>query len=326
MQPLKSLVKYKSYPIYQGMCGTIPVRTKNMFFGVEVELEGVPEWTRPPTWKAMEDHSLKINGQEFASIPLKLQYLEMELSRLFNGVGKPLITSRCSIHVHMNVRDLTWEEVFKLILIYLFFEKSLFKYSGDRFSNNFCVPLFECPSVVSQLNPKNTGVEWYKYLALNILPIWGKHGESNCLGTIEFRHMAGTTDVRKIVDWCNLLAGIKLAAKRFPLDELIAHLRTMNTTSGYYWFAKEVFKDWSKLVTGQETFKEDVESCILRTKFSFRKLLNYKEALVEKKDISITTHYTNKSIGEEYLNSFDLAQYVTAPPSYITTSTIVDEL
>lgn len=270
LETISKLYKYKPIRPYKGLLGSIPVKHKDVFVGVEVELEGVDSPVFSNTCiEAHTDHSLKVAGVEFVTIPVQLKYLEVELQRLFSNFKKkpPLISSRCSTHVHVNVRDMTTEQIINMVLLYMVFERSLFRISGDRHLSNFCVPLYSSHSMVESLF-KNRNVynywKWYKYSALNISPIWG--GESSTIGTVEFRHMHGSTDVEEIVNWCNIITSLKRAAQDFEQEEIIAHIRTMNTTSGYYWLAKEVFGRSSKRITRLPTFKEDTEDCITNLK------------------------------------------------------------
>ena len=269
---LSDLFTYKPIPRITSISGNYPMSNKSIIFGVEIELEEVKFKTEPvpKTWKITEDNSLKIQGYEFVSAPLKQQYLETELRRLFQGIeAKP--TGRCSVHVHLNARDFTPEELMKFLLLYLVFEKGLFNYSGNRWDNNYCIPLFEAVQQTEEAIycVKNGGLPssiWSKYFALNLCPIWGADG-SQKQGTIEFRHMQGNMEIEYILDWVNLISRLKMAAKKMDKDELLSHIRTMNTSSGYYWLAKEVFGKWSTLITSQPTFKQDVESCISRVKY-----------------------------------------------------------
>jgi len=109
---------------------------------------------------------------------------------------------------------------------------------------------------------------WFKYFALNISPLWGGEDQNNKgrIGTIEFRHMEGTTNVERIITWINLIVSLKLAAKKLDLIELKENIRVMNTTSAYYWLAEQVFNRWGSVITTQKTFQSDVETCITRLK------------------------------------------------------------
>lgn len=271
---LSSFYEYKRLSRYEGLHGVIPIRAPTTYVGVELELEKVSLKNNPPSsFTMVNDGSLKLSGKEFVTVPIRFCYLEQELNRLFSSIGKPLISSRCSVHIHLNVRDFTQQELYRFILLYLIFERSLFNFSGGRDNNIFCTPLFSyLPMVKQEVNRLRedggiTRMEWKKYYALNLNPIWGNGDEgSSRLGTVEFRHMAGTTDVTRILDWISLIVSLKIAAKKFTTEDLLVHISTMNTTSGYNWLVREVFRDWCKHLITQPTFKRDVEAGILMAK------------------------------------------------------------
>lgn len=270
---VNSLYKYKPLSKYIGLMGNTSVRAGTTFIGVEIELEKVDLRSKiVNTWAMVTDNSLKDNGQEFVTIPIQFKYLEVELQRLFDGVKTCKASSRCSVHVHINARDFTLKELKTFMALYMVFEKSLYNYSGNRWNNNFCVPLTFYPDeVVNFLDGLDEGYireNWHKYFGLNISPIFG--GESTKIGTIEFRHMVGTTDIPYILNWINLIVSLKITAKKMPYVELADHLKNMNTTSSYYWLAEQVFREYRSLITGQPTFKEDVEFCVTRTKQNLR--------------------------------------------------------
>lgn len=283
-EKLGNLFSYKSLPKYEGLKGTLPIYHPNIYIGIEIELEKVKVNSIPTTFYMEEDHSLKVNGLEFISIPIRAKYLEVELNRLFSGLKQFDTSVRCSTHIHINVRDLTIEQVNKLLILYMIFEKSLFNFTGkDRWKNNFCTPLFSCPRHITKwfVTPC---VHWYKYFALNLSPIFG--GQSKKVGTIEFRHLGGCSDVPKIISWVNLITSLKSAAIKIPMETILTHLETMNTSSAYWWLAKEVFGKLSKVITDQDSFKEDIESCITQTKYlvldpNIRKRLFSKEVKEE---------------------------------------------
>jgi len=266
---ISSLYKYKPLNKYVGLEGKVPVRAGTTFVGVEVELERVVMRSDlSGTWNKTVDNSLKDDGVEFITVPLQFKYLEVELQRLFGGIKSCHSSTRCSIHVHINVRDMSLEELASFISLYLIFEKSLFNFSGNRWNNNFCVPLGFYPTApskfISSLLKGEIRENWYKYLGLNVSPIFG--GESTKLGTIEFRHMVGTTNIDYILQWINLIVSLKISAKKMPFKEVKEHIDVMNTTSGYFWLAEQVFKEYSPLISRQPSFKEDVEGCISRAK------------------------------------------------------------
>ena len=262
-----------------GLLGPTPT-FKNIRVGIEIELENLQPFPSkvPNTFAIVADHSLKELGIELVSVPIKVQYLEVELTRLYQGIGDNWkASSRCSTHIHLNVRDMTIDELYKLHLLYLIFERSLYRYSGDRWNNIFCIPLHHSMDISYTLQQLNRGYfhTTNKYLGFNTCPISGNDG-SNKYGTIEFRHMTGGRTPKDIILWCNLIISLKLASKKLTTSDLEVHIITMRTTSGYYWLVKEVFGKWANLLTDQPTFKEDVEECITKTKGHLQLVLGSK--------------------------------------------------
>lgn len=277
---ISKLYKYKRLSPYVGLEGRIPIKHKDVYVGVEVELEDVSGFYDLGTKNFVEDHSLKIGGAEFVTIPIKMRYLEVELQRLFGSiVSTPTVSSRCSTHVHVNVRDMTVAQVLNMVMLYTIFERSLYRISGDRWLNNFCIPIQSAPETFNRLlrySNKPSQWEWNKYQGLNLCPIWG--GESSKIGTVEFRQLHGTTSVEEIIQWCNIITSLKRAAQGFDQEELLAHIRTMNTTSGYWWLVRTVFGRYSKLLTDHSNFAEDTERGITVLKTCIpRAMLGYKE-------------------------------------------------
>ena len=110
-------------------------------------------------------------------------------------------------------------------------------------------------------------LQWGKYNALNIAPLWGDMDNGvKALGTIEFRHMEGTTDINRIIEWINLIVSLKIYTKKSNTEDLLKMLSTMNSTSDYNYLVVDVFKKWSRHLTEQPTFKTDVESGITTAK------------------------------------------------------------
>lgn len=314
---ISKLFKYKPIVPYTGLEGRIRVKNRDVYVGVEIELEEVPSVYQNSAISKHEDHSLKLHGAELVTRPLKMRYLEIELRRILDQVKQQaLISQRCSIHVHMNVRDMTPEHLSNMVMLYMIFERSLYRVSGDRWNNNFCVPLYMATDMCINWFRWEGNINqwsWSKYTGLNLSPIWG--GESSKIGTVEFRQHKGSVDVEEIMQWCNLVTALKRAAQTIPRDELLSHIRTMNTTSGYWWLAKEVFGSWAKIITSLPEFKEDTEQCIANLKY----ILSY-NLLKEKKSVTETKIGTS-TIKKSFFDG-GLIYSVPLEP----TSVIIDEL
>lgn len=194
--------------------------------GVEIELEGV-SYTEAQDragpyvncyWDWQSDGSLR--GRNFEAVlnqPLcgaELQKAVYNLACYLNTYWGMCLDAnyRTSMHVHLDVRDLTPEQLGKLILIYTLFEKVLLHYLGeDRSNNNFCIPLhktLDSLASISYLFEGNImGASLLaraqdKYSALNLNPI-------TTFGSIEFRGHKGTYNYEEIISWINILLLMK---------------------------------------------------------------------------------------------------------------------
>jgi hypothetical protein len=216
------------------------VEDKSTLLGIEVEIENLPEPAFTDYfWGLTDDGSLRNYGREYISQPLRANMVEYALRYLFRALeGKHYkFSPRCSVHVHMNVRTMTPQQVYHLILVYLLFEKLIFNWIGqDRDKNIHCVPLSDT-ILVSKLERTLHGQlnNWHKYTALNVLPISKK-------GTIEFRHMHGTDDIKKLMTWINIILKLKMFVyKNDDVDSFLLRLFALNSTSQYRQFAYTVF-------------------------------------------------------------------------------------
>jgi hypothetical protein len=236
---------------------------RSPFIGIESELENVhliPE-EDPfcfPGWQLVGDGSLR-DGKEFVSWPLLPKEIVSVVSSLFYGLSiftknNPNCSWRTSIHVHMDVQPLTLEQFGNLILLYLPFEQSLFNFSGKhRQESIFCVPITttEMFTTINEilsafLTPakfERSILEWSKYSALNI-------GRLADYGTVEFRHMEGTTDIERVLNWIKILLSLYRTAIGFSREEILQQLSILNTSCAYAEFTNLVFKKEASLFGG----------------------------------------------------------------------------
>lgn len=203
----------------------------NDLVGVEIECEGIGDKTgRLGTlkfWRVTEDGSLRDNGCEFIlKSPLSGKDLILALrelpAKLNIGELTPTYNDRTSLHIHIDIRDLTFNQFMNYVITYAAFEKPLFKFAGEhRQGNLFCLSHENAEGDLFKLseakNPKDHKVANYvlrrtnKYSACNI-------ASSLRHGSLEFRHHVGTHDTKQILAWINLLLCMKKHAK--TMDEL----------------------------------------------------------------------------------------------------------
>jgi hypothetical protein len=207
-------------------------------------------------WKVVKDGSLR-EGTEFvfsgplvgANITAALSSMTAFLSA-FRANRKPAkITDRCSVHVHLDVRDLDDKELCNLILLYILVERVLFFFiNPERIKNNYCRPLTDSAFkyVYRDIMTRTSGLDRSedrvdavisaihssadKYSALNILPVVK-------YGSVEFRHHKGTTDMDAVLKWINVILAVKKASS-ISIHSLIE----MYSTSGSLPLLDTIFK------------------------------------------------------------------------------------
>lgn len=242
----------------------------NLLYGLELEIENLPDectW-RTGSMRMTEDGSLR-NGMEFVLTPMTYSHVQMVLEDFYrcNRINESNFSERCSIHVHTNVQDLTFEQLASIALIYQVFERVLFRWIGnDRDRNIFCVPWYDTGNmtyqIVNRLKQGDGWVtgEWLKYTALNLIPVSHQ-------GTIEWRHMHGHCDVLRIMQWLRFIGHIYSIATSLTFEQVRGLFVNLNTTSQYLSTVNNVFNtdaDALKL----PGYEADVEDGVLHMKYS----------------------------------------------------------
>lgn len=148
-----------------------------------------------------------------------------------------VFTERCSLHVHLDVRDLDSDQLARLVAAYYTVEPLLFKYVGsNRINNNYCVPFsratYESERLAIRLqeidqSKINQAVNSYNNLVHN----FGKYTALNLkvlkqFGSIEFRHHPGTLDPEEVIEWVNIIMSLKKFAMEsdVPVQKFGSHV------------------------------------------------------------------------------------------------------
>ena len=169
-----------------------------MQYGVEIEAENIFEPFPIDRGRFEEDGSLRNGGIEYISEILgspseakKFHEVVIE-SLLENGAD---FSERCGVHIHVNMKDRSREEISSFLHKYLLMERKIFSIVGhNRDHNTFCLPLLDSDGDFSDLKRYlRTGsysalLETSKYIALNFIPIYTQ-------GSIEFRMLQTTNDL-----------------------------------------------------------------------------------------------------------------------------------
>src|SRR3989344_9687671 len=224
--------------------------------GLEIEMEGtlnpISELGSNYTilWEQKEDSSLRVvdeyNPFEIIfKVPLSGKDLSEAINQYEIGLQKlktpPVWGERTSIHVHLDVRECTLKQLFNILVYYTIFEAPLFKFAGPlRSTNIFCLPFASAEGRIFEgLSEGNLYYddhlskltsESLRYSALSLYSL-------KKYGSLEFRHLAGTSDVQKIRTWINII----MCLKKIDLTNSIKEIPTHFSENGILKVTEEIF-------------------------------------------------------------------------------------
>lgn len=152
-------------------------------------------------------------------------------------------SERTSIHIHVDVRDLTSKQIKALVKLYMIYEKSFFDFIGrHRYHNVFCIPVAES-TLLNKPRGKTFYSEWDKYCALNLATL-------QQFGTVEFRGMAGTDDVKTIIAWVLMVTCLVEQAASIPPEEVDSIINDLKVESQYQQLIRDLLgDDYAELLT-----------------------------------------------------------------------------
>lgn len=219
--------------------------------GIEIEIEGYAgekdEEALDGVWYTKEDGSLRDGGIEFVSFAMEARYVPQALKILFTNLRDGYkFSERTGIHFHINFRTKKLMDVLNMGLIYLPFERLLYRLAGEeRYNNIFCTPIQETqsPDVLAQflqdglIRPFTNN--WDKYSGMNFLPL-------TSFGSVEFRHMQGTDNIPDLVDFLNVILAMRKYAADHTFDHIWTELQPLNNNSQYEWFLQKVMGDFAR--------------------------------------------------------------------------------
>jgi hypothetical protein len=223
------------------------------FLGVEVEVENnLKSITMDVAdyWAIHEDGSLRNNGMEYVfNQPYRGRKVVDAIELLFDspGSGKWQFNERTGIHVHLDVRDLTIDQLKKLVIAYYLVESSLFDFAGhNRDNSTFCTPWQQNPKILKDLHALFSSPTKNRFFSC--LTYFSKYQGLNlqCLsrfGSVEFRQLKTTNDLEKIFTWINLIISLKLYAKSDKELDIIKYISEYNMSDFYnYIFGENLCK------------------------------------------------------------------------------------
>jgi len=204
--------------------------------GLEIEVEGeeLPRSRLPIPWKFVADGSLRgeDSGEYIYQTPRKPSQVfgdVVALKELLeeDEVGLDTASQRTSVHVHVNYRDCTMQQMFTSCAIYYMLEEELFDtfIAPHRKGSFYCLRLSEASTPLNALRSclQNNDMRALrdqgalKYSALNLTAI-------QKFGTLEYRALQGTVEPHTIQAWVNILLTIKELAKEIGTINNLAEL------------------------------------------------------------------------------------------------------
>lgn len=244
-----------------------------LVIGLELETEncrvGADTYTKllkPVNFQVTNDGSLRGVAYEFVSLPMRSDCAVGALAKYFEltAFNEGNYTDRCSVHVHVNCTDLTAEHLSTLALLYATVEEILFEFvGGHRAENIYCIPWNQCRQHLDLVNKflANGGDvlrKWNKYTALNLIPLAS-------YGTVEFRQMHGTSDMKKLTTWINIIGSMFKFIEQVELKELIRELKTLNSSSQYEVFFNRIF---AGILPFEDRYRQKLEEGVIYAKYS----------------------------------------------------------
>ena len=227
--------------------------------GIEVELEGlrysVDNYSRKKGinswWNVVRDGSLRSLGEDRSGefvhkAPMFGQDVVDSLISLERLTKVSKNSCRTSVHVHLDVRDMSYNQLLRLLVVYLMVEPIIFdQVEGSRKHNPYCTPIRGCKGYLEKIGRSLRG-ETNTSFALNLAPSTGsKYTALNYLpiarqGSIEFRHKEGTNSADDIINWVNLVLSLKRHAMNTSGD--ISPEEVCHMLDNYQEFVVELFE------------------------------------------------------------------------------------
>ncbi len=221
--------------------------------GIEVEVENVSGVSMPrgSAWQTVSDGSLRNNGIEFITQPIRACDAPKILHQLMSGIlnQECHFSPRTSVHIHLNVQDIQSHQVQDMVMLYTVFERLFYRFAGrGRIRNIFCVPLCET-SLLTEMSEKELGKDWNKYTGLNLVTIRGDRDGGSAYGTIEFRQMHGTPNVEKLCLWIDLITSLKTYVMNTSSKIIRNTIISMDDDFDFHQLLRDIFghkADWLK--------------------------------------------------------------------------------
>jgi len=198
--------------------------------GKSVDVNGWQYTNNNNAWVVKPDSSC---GLEVCSPPMVASEAIHQLKDVVDGLNDSKFArsdGRCSFHVHVEIEDLSENQVWNLFLNWV--RNELFFYlltNNDRWLNHYCQPIgfsaiFDKHEALTYSNMLRRLSE-YKYYAINLY-----HYKKKRKKTMEFRIMGNNACINSIdaVNWCKILICFVERAKDISMEKWIKSMSYAN--------------------------------------------------------------------------------------------------
>lgn len=195
--------------------------------GIEIECEGNNlNPVNEKGWKTVDDNSLRgefphSRCEWVLKKPINVEDVLPAMQWLEDSQREahPEFSFRTSVHVHVNVQQLTVNQIVNMAYTYFICETVMMNYCAPhRRGNRFCLRMEDAEGIQNFFTKliSNNEARWpilnpddaVRYAALNFEAMWK-------YGSIEFRGLEGTLSPEKVNTWASALVMIREFAKRF---------------------------------------------------------------------------------------------------------------
>ena len=225
------------------------------YVGVELEFSCVLGANRTSYWSWHSDGSVRGErpGELVLLNPTPPLFFDEAVNEYRDKImGNVRVNDSCGMHVHIDVCDLTMEELRGVLLFYSVLERTIYKYCGSgRDNNNFCVPLWECWNKVDLFGKRFAVDNNLRYCGLNLAAI-------RKFGSIEFRMHPGIVGANKMARWVGLCASIKEYGRTCTVESLY---NLLQGASAYSFLSSTLGS--SAYILMQYVTKEDLMSGVM---------------------------------------------------------------
>ena len=194
--------------------------------GIEIEMEGrgLPRVNVDPYWSYHQAGSLRgeENAEYVLTRPVNRKLVPEALESLFaflktQGAVIRQDSPNTSVHVHLNMQDMTLKRVYTLACLWYILESLLMEWCGsERSGNLFCL---RASDAETQLQRLASAVRYGRYADLNdqdgLRYAALNYTALGKFGSLEFRGLAGVYDPKVIETWVRMLLSLKDFSEKY---------------------------------------------------------------------------------------------------------------